>query len=332
MARIMWIGLWMLLAQAAAAQDWDARIEAARAKEAEIVAYGVHFGWDYNNIGTLIRHVDSLNLECSVIAEMLGLGDISGYLDFYGPDPRLPMELPPPSVTPDEITLQTLLEYAMNLGGWAYKAGLFKDRDRDGLSEYWELTCNGKLGIPEGLLPEAWETRAAFRLDGTSLTILGDIETGLYAEFAEIVANNPVDRVFVGSRGGSVLDAMKIGGLIRAREIEVGLSADCESACPLVFFAGKQPRIFDWKQGRSLGFHQVSAGGAAIPFDSEIYETIGAYVAAMGVDPEFVLAAMKSTPPDGMYFPPMATYCAAGIVDSLPSVCDEAPRVPTSGQ
>ena len=127
-----------------------------------------------------------------------------------------------------------------------------------------------------------------------------------------MVAENDVGIVMLGSRGGSVHDAMQAGGHIRQRGLQTELFGDCESACPLMYLSGQEPRIARLPLHR-LGFHQISARGKAIPLDSPIYETVGAFIEAMGVDSAFVLKAMRSTPPEEIHFPDYQSLCDANV-------------------
>lgn len=306
----LWIGL--MAPAPAAAQSWETRIAAARAEAEAFAAYGAAHGWDYNRIGTFTRRADAGRLRCTILAELIGIGDISEHVDFYGPAPWERMALPGPGVTPDDGLLQKLLTYAWNREVWANMAEQVLPASADQRAETWELQCNGQHGIPEGLLGPRWDTEASFRVDGGALYVLGDIVPGFYAEFAQALARNDIRTVMLGSRGGSVLDAMQAGGLIRQEGLAVALYGDCESACPLVYVAGAAPRIQDLPLHR-LGFHQISVGGAAIPLDHEIYEVVAAYIDAMGVNSDYILTAMQDTPPETMWHPPYQWLCDAGV-------------------
>lgn len=315
--------LYLAFSTAAFAQSWEDRIDSARTAAREIESWAATYGWDYNMIGTLIRTADVAVIRCSILAEMQGLGDISDHVEYYGPDPMEARKLPGGPVDADTFDFQQLLEYSMNLGIWAHQAEQFLAQTDDQRAEFWELSCNGQFGIPEGLLPDTWETAASFRLDGTALYVLGDIERGFFAEFADVVSRNEIDIVYLGSRGGSVRDAMDASALIRARGFDTDLHGDCESACPLIYFGGREPRVMFNTARFRLGFHQISADGEAIPLDSPIYDAVGSFVAEMGVDPDFVLAAMRRATPDDMYFPDYQSLCDANAVAWVYGSCSQ---------
>lgn len=317
------IVLGLAFAGPATAQSWEARIAAAEARAAEIEDYAAGYDADYNGpMGRMLRWADLANVQCMVLAEMVGLGDITMHLKFMGQDPSVARSLPPPGVVPDTAELIPLLEYAWNLRAWARDAETLSLYSDDQRAEQWELSCNGKLGIPDGMVPPNWDQTATFRMERTTLRVLGDIEPGFFEEFKRVLGENEVTSVALGSRGGSVEDAMKAGGLIRHLGLKTWLDGDCESACPLVYFGGVEPRVMFGYPIYRLGFHQVSVGDEAIPLNSPIYETIGAYVAAMGVDSDFVVAAMKSAPPDDLYFPDWGIYCDVNFADGVFESCN----------
>lgn len=305
-------GLGCVLATATAlgAQDWDDRIAAAQATAGEIEAWAAGHGWDYNRIGSFTRAADLAVIRCTVLAERLGIGDIAAHVAFDGPDPTRPGPAPDPATAPDDGALQEMLTYAWNLQTWATMAEQALAYSDDQSAETWELQCRGRHGIPEGLGAAAWDRGASFRVDGHRLYVLGDIEPGFYEEFAAVVAGHDIGIVMLGSRGGSVEDAMQAGGLIRQKGLGVELFGDCESACPLVYFGGAEPRVQRLPLHR-LGFHQISAGGTAIPLDHVIYETVAAYIDALGVDSDYILTAMQDTPLENMYYPAYQWLCDA---------------------
>jgi len=303
------------LVQTVFAEGWEDRIADARSRARAIETWAEGYGWDYNSVGRMIRSVDVSAIRCQVLAEMMGIGDISGYIRYVSPRPDEIHSPPADSIDPDTYDFNQILGYSWNLNTWMIAVEEFRSMNGDQRAEVWELSCHGQHGIPEGLLGPDWNTSASFRVDDGILYVLGDIVPGFFKEFEAVLSKNEIRVINLGSRGGSVKDAMQAGELIRERGLITALYADCESACPLIFMAGVPPRILvSPKQFYRIGFHQISANGVAIPLDSPAYKIIGAYVKRMGVDDGFVLTAMRSVPPDGMYFPELATLCAAGVI------------------
>ncbi len=315
--------LFLAASATSAAQSWEERIAAARQSATGIVEWAAPYGWDLQMIGTFSRDADVPVIRCLILAEMQNLPDISGYVEFWGPSPFAGLGVPEGEIDPETFEFQRLLEFASNQFIWAYQSELFLEQTEDQRAEFWELSCNGQHGIPEGLLPSAWETTASFRMDGASLYVIGDIEPGFFKEFAAVVAQNDVETVFLGSRGGSVADALDASTLIRERGFEVQLYGDCESACPFIYFGGQEPRIIYNLPVFRLGFHQISADGQAIPLDSPIYDEVGDFVTRMGVDADFVLSAMRSAAPSEMYFPDAQSLCDANAVAWIYGNCSQ---------
>lgn len=144
------------------------------------------------------------------------------------------------------------------------------------------------------------------------VTAIGRIDPGT-AGLLKVLLEQPGKRVrtlVLHSPGGSVVDAIEMARLLRARKIDTRVPADgyCASACPLMFSGGVQ-RLAGadaW-----VGVHQVFAvetPGATRPRDidgsiADIQATIAEcqqLLVDMGVKPEVWIKAMK-TPADALY-------------------------------
>jgi hypothetical protein len=184
----------------------------------------------------------------------------------------------------------------------------------------WNLQCVGNLGIQISAFERPEATAALFDVNGQDFSILGAIEGGFFEEFQKELEKNPqVTRVVLGSGGGSVLDAIRAGLLIRAKGLETTLSASCYSACSLIFLGGVERQI--WSPYPSLGFHQVSIEGKAVDVDSEVYQLIHRYSVDMNVDPNFVLLAMMKATPREMFEPELAALCEANVATWVQRLC-----------
>ena len=99
----------------------------------------------------------------------------------------------------------------------------------------------------------------------------------------------------------------------RIRLAYLGRIAETDDGRPVRFLLTQQSKIFVIQRLplHRLGFHQISAGGAAIPLDHEIYDVVAAFIDAMGVSSDHILTAMRDTPPRNMYYPPYQWLCDA---------------------
>lgn len=253
-------------------------------------------------LGSLDRQADVAEIKCLILGEMLNAGDLSSHLSLYGPNP---------ADDPDLVNAYDISLHALAKAKWVHQASLILDLSNDQRLETWNLTCDGKLGIPAGLVAADWNTRATFRVDGATLYVLGDIEAGFFDEFQSFVQAHDIRRVMFGSRGGSVGEAVQTGKLIRALGLETDLYATCASACPLAYLGGTQRVINDWDF--RLGFHQMSVAGTALPLNHEFYGLVRDYAAEMGASGDFVVAAMHNAPIDQIFYPEFQDMCDAGI-------------------
>ncbi|MEM9230721.1 MAG: hypothetical protein AAGB10_14050 [Pseudomonadota bacterium] len=122
---------------------------------------------------------------------------------------------------------------------------------------------------------------------------------------AEVTQTRPAI-VALNSPGGSVADALEIGRMLRAMDIETRLQADavCFSACPYVFVGGTGRRV---AEAARLGVHQHSFGESRILPAFLAVEDIQrgqaevlAFLDEMGIDLRIMGPAMR-TPADEIY-------------------------------
>lgn len=300
-ARCAFTGLCALsLTGAGHAQTWDQKIAAARDNAARLEQMAEQRGAPM--LGTLDLQADVAEIKCLILGEMLDAGDVAPHIQLYGPNP---------ADEPDLNDPYAIRLHAMADAKWAYQASLIVELSEDQRLEMWNLTCDGKLGIPTGLVSAPWTTRATFLVSAGALYVLGDIEEGFFDEFRTFLQENEVNRVLFGSRGGSVGEAVRTGKLIRQLGLATDLYATCASACPLAYLGGTPRFINDWDF--RLGFHQMAHDGAALPLDHEFYGLVRDYVTEMGADGDFVVTAMKSTRIDQMHYPAFQDMCDAEI-------------------
>ncbi len=165
---------------------------------------------------------------------------------------------------------------------------------------------------------------------GGVLALTGTIDPGAAGRFAAEVAarGEYVKTVALDSPGGSVADALAIGGLIHDRRFatSVGAGALCASSCPLLLAAGKK-RFASAKA--AIGVHQIyailaagaaltgfRASGDAMSAAQKTTADITRYLAVMGIDPALWLHALD-TPPDRLYYFSPIELTALKLVTNL---------------
>src|SRR6267143_354021 len=144
---------------------------------------------------------------------------------------------------------------------------------------------------------------------GGKLMASGTITPGISEAFATEIGKRGdyIKTVVLNSHGGSVIDALAMGRLIREKKFatEVEAGKYCASSCPLVFAGGIERRAGD---RTTIGVHQVAAIKTAAkgpPRDEmSIVQTISArcarHLGEMGVDIRVWVHAME-TPHDKLF-------------------------------
>jgi hypothetical protein len=135
-------------------------------------------------------------------------------------------------------------------------------------------------------------------LDSHSATRLSDMVAGQKIKTASVYLNSP---------GGSLIQGMTIGRLLRERGFETNVgkrAADprqpaagvCYSACPFAFAGGVRRALLE---GSVLGVHRA-ANRVPVPdeavFEARVKGDATAYLAEMGVSPQ-LLELMMQVPP-----------------------------------
>lgn len=153
----------------------------------------------------------------------------------------------------------------------------------------------------------------SFDLTGNGrLIAVGTIEPGTAEAFTAEIAKRGdyVKTIVLHSPGGSVVDALAMGRLIRLRRFatEVESGSYCASSCPLVFAGGIERRA---GEKAAIGVHQVFAmpkgtsatGGLADGMDNaqRISAECQRYLRDMGIDLEVWVHAME-TPKEQLYY------------------------------
>ncbi|MDB5666433.1 MAG: hypothetical protein JWS11_2976 [Cypionkella sp.] len=165
-------------------------------------------------------------------------------------------------------------------------------------------------GFPskEFVSPRLTFTRGEVSGRDGAILVTGAIAEGDARRFSEWLEGleNPPSAFALHSPGGSVVEALKIGRIIRASGIPVVVAsgASCFSACPYVLAGGLTREV---SRQASVGVHQHYFGEntylPAFLLVSDIQVGQGevmAYLDEMGVDPMLMAKALM-TPPDDIY-------------------------------
>jgi hypothetical protein len=191
------------------------------------------------------------------------------------------------------------------------------------------------LPRPDGALAQAM----TFDLvGGGRLMATGTITPGTSRTFAAEIERRGdyVKTVVLNSPGGSVVDALAMGRLIRTRKFATEIEAGkyCASSCPLVFAGGIERRAGD---RATIGVHQVAAIKSAVngpPRDEmSIAQNVSArcqrYLGEMGVDLQVWVRAME-TPNDKLFVFKPDELKSLALVTS-PQAPAKAAEAPSNG-
>src|SRR4051812_6939683 len=222
------------------------------------------------------------------------------------------IDRPDPAATPAEIQQETPLPDNPSVVP-AIPAPLMPGADR-------RVT---PLPEPEGALamPMTFEL-----VGGGKLLANGTITPGISQAFAAEVGKRGdyIKTVVLNSPGGSVIDALAMGRLIRERKFatEVEAGKYCASSCPLVFAGGVERRAGD---KAAIGVHQVAAispDAGAPRDDMAMAQRISAhcqrYLGDMGINLQVWVHAME-TPHDKLYVFKPEELKALDIISGAPA-------------
>ncbi len=186
------------------------------------------------------------------------------------------------------------------------------------------------LPAPEGALakPMTFEL-----VGGGKLLANGTIAPGISQAFATEIGKRGdyIKTIVLNSPGGSVVDALAMGRLIREKSLatEVAAGKYCASSCPLVFAGGLERRAGD---KAVIGVHQVAAIGDPAntqPRDEmSIAQKISAlcqrYLGDMGINLQVWVHAME-TPNDKLFVFKPDELKSLNLVTTVPTAGSTPP-------
>jgi hypothetical protein len=225
------IGLMALLPTPVASHSvsWKDAIARVEASAEKYRTYARERG--VTGAGSMYGTLDVARHTCAILGRMLGHTEAIRHLE--------EMEYPPLLSNGEEDYAHSMLVFSVSLGNWVFSARQALKASKVQRIKIWNLDCAGNQGIPQALMMSIPNPEAEFVRDGAGLLVLGDIDVGFAERFrAALEANRGVEEILLGSDGGSVIDALMAGRMIRARGLKTTLYYNCNSACPLVFLGG----------------------------------------------------------------------------------------------
>src|SRR5262245_59113388 len=167
---------------------------------------------------------------------------------------------------------------------------------------------------------------ATITRDGDRLTLSGSIGEADAVVF-EIQLNDSVRTVALNSTGGYVSEAFAIGRAIRKRRLDtvVPANASCESACALIWSAGRRRTV----DGR-LAMHCATTAAAPEQCDPAARKDMLAYLKAMNAPPGVIMLEEAAGSSAALYWERAQLAADEGIIedDEPPPIYTPPPRRP----
>jgi hypothetical protein len=163
----------------------------------------------------------------------------------------------------------------------------------------------------------------AFRVlhDGRELEFSGGITFGAAKEFERFLnAVGGVQLVHLNSTGGRILEAQRIGDLIRSRNLNTYVSHQCLSACTIIFLSGHERLV---TAEAKIGFHQPDIPGIDAEGRRAIINEEMQRLRTLGLSEAFARKANQATP-DDMWFPSTSELLAEKAATRLVNSADFA--------
>jgi len=140
-----------------------------------------------------------------------------------------------------------------------------------------------------------------------------DADSGLGDALEDLLQANPtIKRLELESPGGSVREGLALATLVEAYSLDTAVKTYCDSACTLVFVAGRE-RILE--PDAELGFHRCRSPlwYHALLYDDENNAKMAHYLESKGVSKAFTDKVI-TVPSDDMWYPSVEQLLAAGVM------------------
>lgn len=295
-------------ASALAEISWEKAITAVEEKSSEYYDYAMSLGSGHP--GTALNGIGHDQHICAITGRMLGFREEIEEAE----------TLDEPPLSPDVDPMEIMI-HAVTLDAWVAAARRAVELTENQKKSLWNLECVGKHGIPRSAYLDDPELKGDFSINGDTLVVYGDIDSGFHERFGDALDANPdIVQVALGSAGGSVYDALLAGVTIRERGLSTTLHGPCFSACPLVFMGGVKRTIW-MGPGPHLGFHRVYNGTGEVPLSDDVYMHITEYLLRMDVNPAAVVGWMIKAGQYDMFEPDLEDLCPPKVATWVQRMC-----------
>lgn len=150
--------------------------------------------------------------------------------------------------------------------------------------------------------------------NGIEITLDGYITSGVDKKLRQSLDAAPNARTLIlNSHGGRIMEALAMVDLIKARKLDTRVVENCESACTLLFLAGRERSASPLA---SIGFHQPDFPGLSSEERENIIQSNRADYRAAGITDQFIDRIMD-TSPQRMWYPTGEEMTEAGVLNAV---------------
>lgn len=252
------------------------------------------------HLGTMFQGIGFHRHRCFVLGTMLGETDHIAQL-------AEPTE--PPDVTGDSA--YDMLLFSASLENLALAIRVSLEDTPSQRANTWNRECVGDYNIPAIARVESPDPAATLTSYGHHIHVEGSFEVGFAQRFAAALQQQTdVDTILLSSAGGSLVDAVEVGRLIRDYGLRTSVSGSCLAECALVLMAGLDREIY--RGHNRVGFSPPTSPSLN---PTEVEAFVRAYLTNMNMEAdqvwEWMTSAELSRDENGVYIADYDQLCSA---------------------
>jgi hypothetical protein len=284
---------------------WEKQENSIKSEIAELLPLTRYKDGKMAYAGTAYNSADRAHSRCIIILGYLEIDDVMIDTDIYK------------DFIEARQDPEVVMRYVISLENKLFEGAKLLDLEIGNLKEIWNTDCYKKFGINSTVEIDNIDKVKRVYCDTKNkrINIIGVFEKSIFEEFLELSLNCRFMDVYLGSGGGNLIEAIKIGESIRARNMRTFLYGNCYSACTFAYVGGKERYFVN--QQFLLGFHWPHYKGQKVPREHSIFKVVKNYLNEMGVSNDFFMRMMGLADPIDMYYPDTEVLCLYSIVNDV---------------
>jgi len=149
-------------------------------------------------------------------------------------------------------------------------------------------------------------------VDGDTIVITGFMSWGLHDEFVAALRDNPnITNVVLDSPGGHYAVGLRLGDMIRARNLDTSTTSMCGSACIFAYMGGNHRML---ERGAKLGFHAMAGNTQHVLDRLQVHASEA--LRSQGV-PDAFITRIVATPAEDVWYPTAKQLREANVVTDV---------------